>query len=168
MTTEGKRYSFGVRLRELRRDKGLSQQELSDRCYGEVTKSNISRLETHPGQRPTLAVVEVLSKALDWPIDDARQRADYAPTEVDWSRVTASELVYVLEKYPLLSEPHRRFVREQIGTLIEFLLAPDGDTGPGNEQQVQTTPGEKVTRIELEDLPKRRGPKKKNGESNSG
>jgi transcriptional regulator with XRE-family HTH domain len=168
MTAEVKRYSFGVRLRELRRDKGLSQQQLSDRCYGEVTKSNISRLETHLGQRPTLAVVEVLSKALDWPIDDARQRAGYAPTEVDWSLVTASELVYVLENYPLLSEAHRRFVRDHIGALIQFLLAPDEDTGPGNEQQVQTTPDGEFRRIELDDLPKRRGPKKKNGESNSG
>ena len=163
MTAEVKRYSFGVRLRELRLEKGLSQQQLSDRCYGEVTKSNISRLETHFGQRPTLAVVEVLSKALDWPIDDARQRAGYSPVEIDWSRVTASELMYVLEKYPLLSDAHRRFVREQIGTLIEFLLQTDEDIEAGLKRQVQTTPPKRSQVSELDDLPKRRGPNKKKG-----
>jgi transcriptional regulator with XRE-family HTH domain len=164
MTAEVKRYSFGVRLRELRVEKGLSQQELSDRCYGEVTKSNISRLETHLGQRPTLAVVEVLSKALDWPIDDARQRAGYSPVEIDWSQVTASELVYVLEKYPLLSDASRRFVREHIGALIEFLLEPEEDTGSGHKRQFPTTPGEEIPSIDLDDLPDGRGPnKKKNG-----
>lgn len=159
MTTEVKRYSFGVRLRELRLEKGLSQQELSDRCYGEVTKSNISRLETHLGQRPTLAVVEVLSKALDWPIDEARQMAGYSPAEIDWSRVTASELVYVLEKYPLLSDANRRFVREQIGALIGFLLKTDKDIEPGSKLQFRTTPPKEIPKIKLDDLPKRRGRK---------
>jgi transcriptional regulator with XRE-family HTH domain len=161
MTAEVKRYSFGVRLRELRREKGLSQQELSDRCYGEVTKSNISRLETHLGQRPTLPVVEVLSKALDWPIDDARQRAGYSPTEIDWSRVTASELVYVLEKYPLLSDASRGFVREQIGTLIGFLLQTDEDIRAGLKQQSGITPAKKLPSMKLGDFIEERDSAKK-------
>jgi len=161
MTAEVKRYSFGVRLRELRVEKGLSQQELSDRCYGEVTKSNISRLETHLGQRPTLVVVEVLSKALDWPIDDARQRAGYSPAEIDWSRVTASELVYVLEKYPLLSDASRRFVREQIGTLIEFLLQTDEDIRAGLDHLSRIKPAEKLPSMKLGDFKERDSAKKK-------
>jgi transcriptional regulator with XRE-family HTH domain len=161
MTAEVQRHSFGVRLRELRVKKGLSQQELSDRCYGEVTKSNISRLETHLGQRPTLAVVEVLSKALDWPIDDARQRAGYSPAQIDWSRVTASELLYVLEKYPLLSDANRRFVREQIGTLIEFLLQTDEDIKARLEQQSRIKPTEKLPSMKLGDFIKERDSAKK-------
>lgn len=159
MTAEDRRYVFGTRLREFRKEKGFSQQELADRCYGEVTKSNISRLETHPGQRPTPAVVEVLSRALDWPIDEARQMAGYAPEEIDWSAVTTSELVYVLEKYPELSQTSRNFVREQIGDLIGYLLEMEKD--PGIEEQIRTTPAREISRIKFEDLPGESGPGKK-------
>jgi transcriptional regulator with XRE-family HTH domain len=122
MTAKEKSNAFGTRLREFRQKRGLSQQGLADRCSGEVTKSNISRLETNLEQRPTRPVVEVLSKVLDWPIDEARQLAGYSQIKVDWSKVTASELVHVLENYPKLSKGNRQFVREQIGKLIAFLL----------------------------------------------
>lgn len=158
MTAEEVRQFFGTRLREFRKEKGLSQQALADRCYGEITKSNISRLETHLEQRPTRAVVEVLSRALDWPIDEARQLAGYAPEVVDWPAVTASELIYALEKYPQLSEESRRFVREQIGDLIGFLL--EMEEGPGLEGQMRAAPAREIPSIRLEDISKERGPGK--------
>lgn len=161
MTAEEKRYTFGTRLRELRNEKGLSQQGLADRCYGEVTKSNISRLENNPVQRPTLAVVEVLTRVLDWPIDEARQLAGYSPLEIDWSLVTASELVYVLEKYPQLSEESRQFVKEQISAVIEFLLEMEERGNSDTEGQAGTTPLDKIESINLEELIRERDSGKK-------
>lgn len=161
MTAEERRYTFGTRLRELRNEKGLSQQGLADRCYGEVTKSNISRLENNPEQKPTLAVVEVFSRVLDWPIDEARQLAGYSPLEIDWSHVTASELVYVLEKYPQLSAESRSFVKEQISAVIEFLLEMEERGNSGEGGPAGTTPLDKIESINLEELIRERDSGKK-------
>jgi transcriptional regulator with XRE-family HTH domain len=160
MKGHDKRYTFGTRLREFRKKRGLSQQGLADRCKGKVTKSNISRLENRPGQRPTLRVVEVFSRVLDWPINEARQLAGYAPVEIDWPAVTASELVYVLEKYPGLSEERRQFVKSQISATVEFMEREEMG-GSGLERQVKITPVEKLASIELGDVPEGRGPVKK-------
>lgn len=157
MVSTKRRYGFGARLREIRIEKGLSQQQVVDRCGGAITKSNISRLETYPDQQPTLATVELLSKALDWPIDEARQLAGYARAKIDWSEITTSELVYVLEKYPLLSDGSRQFVKEQIGSLIRFVLKLEEAAGFELEEQGRTAPGKEIPSIKLEDLSKRRG-----------
>jgi transcriptional regulator with XRE-family HTH domain len=156
MVTTKRRYGFGARLREVRIERDLSQQEVANRCGGAITKSNISRLETYPDQQPTLETVELLSKALDWPIDEARQLAGYARAKIDWSEITTTELVYVLEKYPLLSDGSRRFVKEQIGSLIRFVLKVEA-AGFGREEQGRTAPGKETPSIELEVLSKRRG-----------
>jgi transcriptional regulator with XRE-family HTH domain len=161
MTAEERRLVFGIRLRELRQEKGLSQQGLADRCYGEVTKSNISRLETNHEQKPTLAVVEVLTRVLDWPVDEARQLAGYSPLEIDWSRVTASELVYVLEKYPLLSAESRQFVKEQISAIIEFLLEMEERGSSDEGRPTGITLPDNFASIELEKLIKERESDKK-------
>ena len=108
----------------------------------------------------------MLSKALDWPIDEARQLAGYAPSKIDWSEVTATELVYVLEKYPLLSDVSRRFVKEQIGVLVEFLLEAQEDRVSGPKRQMRTTPVEETASVKLEDLVKKRDSDKRNGRNN--
>lgn len=161
MTAEETRHTFGNRLRELRQGKGLSQQGLADRCYGEVTKSNISRLETNHEQRPTLGVLEVLTRVLDWPVDEARQLAGYSPLKIDWSLVTANELVYVLEKYPLLSAESRQFVKEQISAVIEFLLEMEERGISDGEGPEGITLPDNFASIKLEELIKERDSGKK-------
>ena len=58
---------FGNRIRELRKDKGLSQEDFADLCgFDRTYVSGIER-----GTRnPTLKALEVLANALDVSIED--------------------------------------------------------------------------------------------------
>ena len=61
------RKKFGLRIRELRKATGISQEEFADRCG--FARSYMSRIE-RGGANPSLDAIEVLSKALQVEIKD--------------------------------------------------------------------------------------------------
>jgi len=64
---------LGARIKELREEKGLSQQQLASACNFE--KSNMSRLESG-NTNPTVYTLYKISKALDVSISDLVQAID--------------------------------------------------------------------------------------------
>jgi transcriptional regulator with XRE-family HTH domain len=56
------RVTFGQRLRELRQEKGFSQEAFADRCG--FARSYMSRLERGAGN-PSLDAIQALADALD-------------------------------------------------------------------------------------------------------
>lgn len=59
------RTRFGIRLRELREQAGLSQEAFADKCG--YARSYMSRLERGQGN-PSLDAIEVLAAALKVPV----------------------------------------------------------------------------------------------------
>jgi len=59
--------AWGKRLRQLRKDAGLSQPDLAERAH--VSHSYISQLETGKKRNPSVDAAEKLAKALDYPLD---------------------------------------------------------------------------------------------------
>lgn len=55
------RKSFGLRIRELRKEKGFSQEAFADHCG--FARSYMSRIE-RGGANPSLDAIEILSEAL--------------------------------------------------------------------------------------------------------
>ena len=55
------RKSFGLRVRELRKDRGTSQEEFADRCG--FARSYMSRIE-RGGANPSLDAIETIATAL--------------------------------------------------------------------------------------------------------
>lgn len=62
--------AFGVHLRHLREERGMSQQELAD--YADVAKMTVHRIETAQ-YSATLDVLISLAKALDKPVNELLQ-----------------------------------------------------------------------------------------------
>lgn len=58
---------FGIRLRELRKDRGWSQEAFADHCG--IARSYMSRLERGAGN-PSLNAIETLAEALDVDVVD--------------------------------------------------------------------------------------------------
>lgn len=80
--------AFGRVLRDLRRERGLSQEALAEAANLHVT--HISRLENgHKG--PTLAAVFALARALDLPPADLVGRVDAASPVLSTRHSTRTE-----------------------------------------------------------------------------
>ncbi len=62
----------GVKLRELRLDRGLSQQELADMTG--VSRDSISKMETGARPKPYPSTMRRLAGALDVTVADIRKR----------------------------------------------------------------------------------------------
>lgn len=63
---------LGDRLRELRREKGLTQQQLAEKAR--VTLSIITKLERGANSDPRWSTVQALADALQCSLDDLRDR----------------------------------------------------------------------------------------------
>lgn len=69
---------FGARVRELRLERGLTQEALADHCG--LFRTYMSRIETGVAN-PTLAMIEALAVSLDvpigelFPVQEARPRS---------------------------------------------------------------------------------------------
>lgn len=61
------RVKFGHRVRELRRETGLSQEEFAERCG--FARTYMSRIETG-GANPSLDAVQTLASALGTPVGE--------------------------------------------------------------------------------------------------
>jgi transcriptional regulator with XRE-family HTH domain len=58
--------TMALRLRELRKERGISQEELAERAS--ISRTYLARLET-ARQDPTLSTLEKLAKALKVPVE---------------------------------------------------------------------------------------------------
>lgn len=117
----GEKTTFGSRLKEKRIEKGWSQYKLAARSG--CTNSNISYLESNPEQRPKLETIEMLARALDWPVNEARRLAGYwesddnvTPLEVE------DDFRLALHGYKGLTADGRELVKEQVAKIIDFVL----------------------------------------------
>ena len=121
MTENGKeKTTFSSRLKELRMEKGWSQYQLAARAG--CTNSNISYLESHPGQKPKLETVERIAAALGWDINEARRLAGYRESDDNLSPLEVEDdFRLALHGYKGLSEPGRELIKKQIAQLIDFV-----------------------------------------------
>ncbi len=65
---------LGKKLKKLRKEKGLSQQELATKCS--IAISTIQKIENSPHANPTLDVLLALTSALSCKIDDLVEKMD--------------------------------------------------------------------------------------------
>lgn len=61
------RQRFGNRIKELRRERGITQEDLADKCG--YTRAYMSRIETGAA-RLSIDVIEVLGTALRMPLSE--------------------------------------------------------------------------------------------------
>jgi len=131
--------TFSSRLKEKRIEKGWSQYQLAARAG--CTNSNISYLESHPGQKPKLETVERIAAALDWPINEARRLAGYRESDDNLSPLEVEDdFRLALLGFKELSGPGREMVKKQIGQLIDFVSQCErGTSGLTVEDQASGT-----------------------------
>ncbi len=80
--------TFGQRLRELRKAKGMNQKELADKVGIDFTY--LSKLENDAVKRPSPHVLHRLSEALDVPYEELMRLAGYrVPGESDTAPAAA-------------------------------------------------------------------------------
>jgi transcriptional regulator with XRE-family HTH domain len=152
MTENGEeKITFSARLKEKRIAKGWSQHYLAS--LAGCTNSNISYLESHPGQKPKLETVEGLAAPLDWPINEARRLAGYRESDDNLTPLEVEEdFRLALFGFRELSEPGREMVKKQIAQLIDFVSKCEQTSWTGGSGEVPD--------LKLGELDKRAGKKK--------
>lgn len=167
---------FGSILKSKRLARGLTQDQLVERCGNLLSKSYLSLLEKGRTRKkdgmpvkPAPAIVDALAEALGESKNEFRQLTGNLPVDAGLSRdQVGDEFTFSLERFRKLSDRGQRFAREQIKSTIDFLLEVEGEPGSaGNDPTLdRSAANDEVSRlpeISLEDA-KRHSEKKRNGE----
>lgn len=151
------RPTFGSRLKEKRIEKGWSQYYLAARAG--CTNSNISYLESHPGQKPKIETVESLATALAWPINEARRLAGYPESDDNLSPLEVEDDFRLsLYGYKHLSEQGKKLVKKHIGQIIDFVSECEKRERAGRSGD---SPDREMPEVTLEELRKQIAPTSK-------
>lgn len=62
--------TLGERVRQLRRTRGWSQQQLADRTGGQLDQTAISRIETRQGHEPGVFTAVLIARAFSMTVDE--------------------------------------------------------------------------------------------------
>lgn len=113
---------IGQRLRELRKSKGLSQQDVADRLG--IPQSNLSRIENGK-QRLNLTVLAGILSIYEMEMDDFFSFSPEGP-----ARPLDGEEQRILNFYRRLDEEGRQEVREFLEFKVSRTLDPDTEIWP--------------------------------------
>jgi len=86
------------RLKELRKNKGLTLSQVARRC--ECSFQYISNLENDKAFRPKIELLYKLAAYYDFPSDVLINEAGKIPQDVYWKIVNNPPLVQVIRDYP--------------------------------------------------------------------
>lgn len=120
---------FGVRLRKLRIDHGLTQSQLAEKI--DTSKSNISKYESNTIE-PNLNTLLLISKYFDVSVDfllgNEKEYSSPSLTSADWSIISkkypdairiSSEIRDLINYYEELSLKDQRWIMGQMIDLIK-------------------------------------------------
>lgn len=103
--------TFGERLRELRKQQGMSQRELAQRVHLDFTY--LSKIETGNSEMPGAFAIHRIAHELSANEEELLGLAGKVPLELKTmmqDNPCFAELIYVLSKHKLSDEIYRHFI----------------------------------------------------------